>query len=510
MKNLAGRWSLLFMIFWIFVSCRKQDSVTPGSSFRSLRDGAIVWNNADVSIDGIDDNQQLTVTANGAQVYRGSNGSATWDTQTVEDGNYELIAAINNEIKSKALVAVRNTLIYADIPANHLRSLSGFTERGWIFLSSATGEVVAVTEMQNGKRAILSNSGFDSKTFNLSEVYLTGNGLSLDITTLIEVPRGQWTPAQVTDAPSSIGDVSIKFSDSVGVHPYYISTNGDSHIFYDGGNSVNLQIAQSPSKVFVRSVGADRNFYNLIPGLTSNSNYVSAFQELKKPLLTNPATVSSATRAGVRLYGFPKQQSYDESYLLGAFPLYAGQVVVEYPGSEFPQYGSETLYTDKQINLHCFNPTKMYDFTPLSAQVIFKDKGSNSMTLATSGNFDIYFVGWGYGERGISLSWSLIGGVGRSEYLRLPRLPIELQSIGNSAFNPLKLNFAGVVQIADYEIAADYQSFLTYVSQNGLNAPYDFGKGWKEQAFNSDGITLGGRMSTDSLPTIKERLSRRR
>ncbi len=518
MKLFITRFIFLLLISCCGLSCKNdQNQVNPDLYFKTLKDGSVIWNlaNIELAVPNPASITKVEIFANSQALFTLTQPSfsASWNTQGVEDGEYELKAISTNQQGNQQTasikITVQNTLLSFTVENNHLRSSSGQLEKGWVFISSLSGELLASAEFKNGEKIKLLNPEYTGNSFILSEAYLR-NGVSLDIASFQDVQRGQWTLARVDQSPTVIGRLSISFKDSVGIHPYYVSTSGDSRVFYEGGNSILLNLTQSPTRLFIREIDKEINHYDLIEGLIFSEAYKGLFSQLNKPLKTfDTPTLGGAQTVGVRLYGFPSATSFQEFYQLGVFSLNQGSVKIEYPGTYFPVYGSESLFRGNNIRINAFNPTKMYDVAPLKAQVIFENKGKISATVATFGDFDIYVVGWGYNDKRAAFSWVVTGGSGKSEYVKLPDLPPSILGAASVNFNTNNLEFFNVVQLADYEIASDYRSFIQYISRNGYNSPYVFGKGWKEQVFSANGITGGGRNNMTDIPTIKEKLSRR-
>jgi len=222
-----------------------------------------LWNAVDLSLSVANPSNvaNVEVRANGNVLFRATNApfQYTWDTRAVGDGDYTLSAVITdrqgNTTTSNLQVAVRNILLTIKVPDDHLLNIDGRMERAWVFLMSESGELLVNAEMKNGEMINLGNGTYNGRTFTLSEAYLTASGLSLDITSFSEVPRGKWTLAAAIPDKLPVGNLSVQFKDSVGTHPYFVSTNGDSQIFFEGGNSIRLQLTQSPTKLFIRSIG---------------------------------------------------------------------------------------------------------------------------------------------------------------------------------------------------------------------------------------------------------------
>ncbi|HQQ84134.1 MAG TPA: hypothetical protein PK059_13090, partial [Cyclobacteriaceae bacterium] len=122
---------------------------------------------------------------------------------------------------------------------------------------------------------------------------------------------------------------------------------------------------------------------------------------------------------------------------------------------------------------------------------------------------DAYVIGWGYADKYSSINWTWTGGAGQSEFIKLMTIPDIIRTAGTVTFNTETLTFYNVVQLADFEIANDYASFIHYLTENGYNAPYKFGKAWKEQTFYKTGST-GGRVSAQAdPPTVGDQWARK-
>ena len=502
----------LILTWTILFSCHKEQlDAVQDNQFKNLKDGDLVWNT--VSLELQVSNAQ---TVNSVEIQISGNHLITlaqppfqysWDTRSLPDGSYDLRATVSyqsGQVKTASTsVQVRNQLLTLAVPSDHLR----YNEKGWIFLSSGNGSVINIQELKNGNSIVLSNPDYNEKTFTLSEAYLV-DGRYLSLTSFEYVPRGYWTLDLSQSDDPVLGSLRVSFKDSTGTHPYFISTSGDSKVFLDGGNSVSLDVTTAPTRLFIREIYQTVNHYELIPGLSANDQYVGKFSDLKTPLQSVQVTsLNGAQGAHIITYGFTTPNKFDEYYSLGVANLTGGSLVIEYPGSTFAAYGSASTLRTADYRIDAFHPSKFYDIIPLRADVQFQDRGNNYVSLATSGNFDTYFIGWGYADKVSTFDWTWAGQGGQSEYIRLITLPDMIRTAGEVSFNPEQLQFYGVVQLADYEVAQGYDSFLSYISANGRSAPYQFGKAWKEQTFYKAGST-GGRSIAKDPPTIRDRFRR--
>ena len=290
MRRALLRYMCTLVIAGLCLYCHKeQNQITPEFSFKAIKNGSVVWNAVDVEVEIPNPNTVASVdfSINGQSI--GSRSGAPflirWNTTAMDDGAYELKAVQTDRDglqKSISLqVEVRNTLITFSVPNNQLRS--DRHERGWVFLSSQRGGLIAISEFRNGETIKLANPDASDKSFLLSEVYLAYDA-SLLISSFQDVPRGQWTLGALRQYPTVVGELSVNFKDSLEAHPYYISASGDSKVFFEGGNSIKLNLTQSPTRLFIREISKPVNHYKLVEGLTFDTSYSGSFSELNNPL----------------------------------------------------------------------------------------------------------------------------------------------------------------------------------------------------------------------------------
>ena len=513
MESVLKRLLFVLLVSGCCLSCKKeQNEAVPVTHFKNLENNALVWNtvNLELVVPNAESVQQVEILINSKSfaVLLHAPFQVDWNTLAAPDGDYLLKAIVNdhsgNQNITETNVHVQNALLTFTVPTDHL----SVNEKAWIFLTNRDGQVITIAELKNGADFKLIDNTYTHKSFMLSEAYLQ-SGAHLSITSFEDVPRGQWTVASKLKDTPVLGRLAVDFKDEANVPPYYISASGDSRTLIDGGNSVELNITQFPTRLFIREIFTDNNHYKLIDGLSNNDRYSGHFSELSIPLNSiESEPLPGAQMAAVRLYGFPDAHQLNDYYALGAFILSGNKVKIEYPGNTFAAYGSESHYRGNNIRITAFHPTKMFDLTPIHAEVLFRDTGNASVYLASSGMFDAYVVEWGFADKISSFSWILLGSAGQSDLLKLSNLPDAIHSAGITNFNVRDLEFNNVVQVADYEIANDYKSYTQYISRNGYNSPYLFGKAWKEQTFSQNGAT-GGRQKIESdPPTIKDRLQR--
>src|SRR5258706_2494137 len=504
--------------FFIVISCKKENSeIGSGIFFKNLKEDAVLWNTVSIELSASDpagiDKIEVYAGADLLTTLRASPYVVSWNTRDRNDGNYILRAVstnINGVQKSTTLsVSVRNILISLVVPADQLSSSNG-VDRGFLSLSDRDGKTVVAVEYKNGDTVnIAGPEDFSDRFFTLSEVY-TGSTTYLQVVSFQEVPRGKWTLTRDNRSSPVVGNMTINFTGS-GVDEYYISTNGG-HQFYNKGDSLTtLSLTKSPSKLFVREATKGVNHYKIINDLSTGPHSVSlsdVILALDKVNVTVPdPNVQSASMV---VYGFPSLNQYSEYYRLGQF-FYndVDDFTMEYPSSEFPVFGSNSHYRDNTLIIDTFNPTALFDFAPIRAEVTFKQIEKFAAQVTTYGDFVMNAVGWAYSDlsSGSQLSWTLIGPNGRNQTVKLPELPTLI----SSAVPQVTLSnaeFLDDVEVVNYGIASDYDSYLKYVSEQGYNAPFQFGNKWKEQLFYESRST-GGRINSAEPKTLRELFGRK-
>ncbi len=506
-----------WFIILLVISCKKDSEIVPDIFFENLKDNAVVWNTISLEL-GVPDPSRI----DRIEVFIGADllvtlhqppYSLSWNTREKEDGTYVLQATRTDhqglQISTSLTITVRNLLLSVIVPPDQLSTTNGI-QRGFLFLSDRDGKTIVSTEYMNSDTVkIPAPQDFQDGIFTLNEAY-TSNGSYLQVVSFQEVPRGKWTLAIDRKANPAVGDITLNFTVPA-EDTYYISCNGGYQFLNKDEDLVKLNLSKSPSKLFIREVGRPVNYYKIMDDLSPGPHDVS-LSDVTHSLSKVKATVlfSSVQTARVTLYGFPIANQFDEYYELGQFFYHDGDFDVAYPGTDFPVYGSNSHYRNSLLIMDAFHPDKLFDFTPLQAEVNFRETEKFTVAVATYGDFETYAIGWGYNDnqQGSELSWTMIGANGRNQTVKLPELP---STIG-SAVPKVSLGsayFFNSLQVANYGISDDYASYLEFISAHGYSAPFRFGNAWKEQLFFGSGTTGGRNDQLEPLP-LHELLTRRR
>lgn len=508
MKSFLSRLKVI-TISLLVMACLEEKQISLPFSFVEPRSGQTIWNNTEVVFSMPTEFEgSIDVQLNGHSISTIASGpyQFTWNTNSLPDGNYTLLAKATSHSGEKSEcsldVIIRNTLLTLDVPDQHI--LPGM--QSFLFLSDKEGKTIAKEELRNGEHVELKAlKEFNGSSFTLNEVYLKYPG-SLQVFSVTETKRGVWTLNKAKQYPDFVGSIEVK-SETTPLSTYFISASGDSDFIDEQNKIIVLATTQQSSKLFVREIDQLINRYTILNDVNIGTLQNFSISEVTKPLrtLTMPLTDADLISARVRLFGFPQVESFNEYYPLGLFFLNDKKIRLEYP-EEFKAIGSQSYYRNKQTRMYSFQPRKMYDFKMLNAQIYVSLNDERTVELATFGEFDIYMSSWYYFDelKSSSASWVMIGPSGRSQQLSVPDLPMEI-STRVPDIKAEQLAYSGAIQVSDYDAINGYSEYLKFISENGIDGPYKFGRAWKEQIFTESGYT-SGRSSNRVVPMLAEKL----
>jgi hypothetical protein len=508
--KLTLRYGIFIVLTLFFASCQEEKETNLSFSFSAPLEGQFIWNTTPVQLNlpsSFSGSIELKLGAQTIGTITQRPYQFNWNTRSLPDGEYTLqaVATSFNGEKQEIIqrVIIRNHLLTLDVAANQIPS----GMRGFIFLSDAGGNIIAQTEFKNGDRiAMMGPEKFNDPTFIVNEAYVTYPNY-LQVYSVGAINRGRWTLNKPESGPSFVGSIQVK-SENASNTIFYVSASGDADFIRENSNNLFLATTKSPSQLFMREVKDFENRYAIIKNVSAGSSLTFPIEKITTPLQTlkialpDPKLIS----ARVKLFGFPQTDTFAEYYRLGDFFQNSDQIEIEYPDKEFASIGSESYYRNDKIRLYSFNPTKLYDFKPLKAEVAVASTDGKLVSLATYGDFDIYSVSWMYFDeftRGFGL-WSMIGPTARSQNLQLPSLPAEISNLV-PLVKTKELTFTGAVQVSDYAALNGYASYVDFITRYGIAGPYKFGNAWKEQLFTESGFTAGRTRFADA-PMLVEQL----
>ena len=165
--SFLGKCMLIGSLVWI-QSCSKDDEVPQNIdsqiTFTNITPAMPVWNNVPISLEVSDDMgiASVEVLVDGVSIGTLTQApyTVTWDGTNATDGVHTVKAIVTdksgNKTEKETTVTLQNTLLTVDIAANQL----GGDERGFVFLSDETGNLIASTEYTNSNDIVLKSPTF--------------------------------------------------------------------------------------------------------------------------------------------------------------------------------------------------------------------------------------------------------------------------------------------------------------------------------------------------------------
>jgi hypothetical protein len=511
MKKNWQKYMYLTLFGFYLISCRDEREQDLSFAFGNLKKDQIVWNS--IKIDFITPssfgNGTIELKIDGHSIGNVSQPpfQFTWNTHSQSEGTHQLVAVatsgdgIKQQIEQD--VIVRNKLLTFNVAPDQIP----VGLRAFIFLSDASGRIIAQSEFKNGDHIELAGSeAINDETFLVNEAYLAYPNY-LQVYSVSEIARGTWSLNVEDKIPSYVGSIELK-SQVTNSFFYVSACGGDSDYIRENSGNILLATTISPGRLFLRQLNTPDNKYALLKNVKAGTSLSFPVDEIITPLksielsLSDPKFIS----ARVKLFGFPQTENYSEYYPLGDFLYNTKEIKIEYPDKEFASIGSESYYRNKQIRLYSFQPDKINDFRTVRAEIELSSSDNKIVDLATFGDFDMYAATWFYFDeytRGYG-SWMLIGPPNRSQRLRLPDLPAEIIQLVPSVKTE-ELSFTGAIQVSEFTRINGYSDYTKMVAHEGIAGPYKFGNAWKEQIFTETGFT-GGRISAVEVPMLVEKL----
>ena len=481
----------IIALLYCSTSCKDNLEETPALFFANPKNESVLWNTVTLDLNSsavVGDKIDLFLSDSLIGTITQSPYTFNLNTKSIQDGNYVLKAiSAGDQTTAFVKISIRNNLLVLNVDNNHLTSGT----RGFLFLSDREGTTLTSVELKNGDQIKISNENYPYENFILSETYVTGTR-AMSIYSFQEVPRGEWTLLKKNEYPGIINNIGLDFTDISSAY-YYVSSSGDAEFLYSK-SSMDLSINKTPTKLFIREFNNSVNRFKIVHDLNPMGRQTISLSDISTPLDIEKIVLSGGTnkRGTVRLFGFPTGNNFQEYYNLGIFFSKNAEIKIEYPGNGFPVYGSTSFYKDDDITINSFQLGKKSDLLPFNVEVSFKRTASLTATVSTFGDIDMFAASWSYfnEKSNTSAYWAMFGPPGRSQIIKLPELPGEIK-IAALNVNMSELEFSNTLEVTNFDIAADYPSYLKYVSQHSFAGPYAFGKSWKEQIFSKSGSTRG-------------------
>lgn len=451
----------------------------PTVNFKNLGNNSTVWNTVSATLEVNDDNgvAKVEVYIDGTlhQTLTTAPYELTWDTRNASESNHTIKVVVTdaagNETKAEVTVTVRNILLSFDVAADQLES----GERGFVVLSDDNGVVIASTEYHNGNRIELRSPSFSGEKFTVTEILTENYGESsdADMHTFPQVERGTWVVYDSDNLREEV-DANLSFSNGiVGGGYYHFVTNATNLTTSDLSYATNIEIFPNSSKLYVARYNDDPSVpdtYGLFPSIVAGNNPAINMSQVNQPLSSVSIDFpAGATFLEVYLEAFPVTGNYTDSYRINSFASETSPLRIDYPGSAFPSYYSETFYRTNDFYFSSGRTTAFYNLTPFqhSGEFSYTD---NKLNYSASGNYDFARIAWGVVHESSESEWTFYVPKGSSQSVAIPDL--------NETMSALISDFAKY--IPDFTTPHDGYGFHEYELFDG----YD---GFKTFIRNSDG-----------------------
>jgi hypothetical protein len=458
----------------------------PTVSFKNLGNNSTVWNTVSATLEVNDDKgiAKVEVYIDGVlhQTLTTAPYELTWDTRNASESTHAIRVVVTdaagNESKAEVAVTVRNILLSFDVAADQLES----GERGFVVLSDDNGVVIASTEYHNSNHIEMRSTNFSGEKFTVTEILTeTYDEYSdADLHTFSQVERGAWT---VYDSDNVREEVTANLSFSngiVGGGHYLFATNASNLQTSDLSYATNIGIFPTSSKLYVARYNVDPSVpdtYGLFSSISAGNNAVINMSQVNQPL----SSVSVDFPAGasfleVFLEAFPVTGNYTDSYRIYSVASETSPLKIEYPGSAFPSYYSETFYRTNDFYFSSGRNSAFYHLTPFQHSGEFSYV-NGKLNYSASGNYDFATIAWGVVSEGSESQWTFYVPKGSSQSVAIPDL--------NTAMSALVPDFAKYIPdftgshdgygFHEYELFDGYDGFKTFIrnSDGGMMDLWD-------------------------------------
>lgn len=498
------------------------DTTAPTVTFSNLTDDEAVWNTLSTTVDvGDADIEKLEVYIDGTLLTTITEApyEIEWDSNTVPDGQHVVKVVVTdksgNSTSKEVTITVKNILLSFDVADDQLITGEGEQtgEVGLVILSDEDGDVIASTEYKNGDHIELRSSSFNGETFTVTESIIGSMSYyPVAFWTYPQVERGKWSvyhELKELEEEEYPDPASLEFSNAAADEYYLIATNGNS--FTMSGNiegSIPAELIKSPSKLYVATQNSETNTYRLFPSVASGATVTvdlsQVDQQVSKTTVDKP---QGAEYVEVYLEGYAVAGSYDytERYRIGwYYNEQSSSVTVEYPGTAFPSYYSETYYSTDNYYFTSGRTNAFYNIAPVEYNVTF-DLSDGKLKCTSSGSYDFVTASFWSDHDGIETKWGFILPKGSNQSVAIPLLEETVEALLEdyypdfdlSPYLPDLSSQAPEYSVYEYEAIEGYQGVKDLIREATLgigdlmDRPHNF-----TQLDNKD--NSGGRISSRS------------
>lgn len=509
-KTLLLRIAVCFIIGSLFIiqACddddAPKDTLAPEVTFTNLTEDMTVWNTLSISLDASDDQGideiQVFVDGNLITTLTGSPFEASWDSNTVTDGEHILKVVVTdksgNIVEKEISVNVLNTLVTINIAADQLYSGTDFSERGFVFLSDENGNVIAHQEYQNGNTIVFKSPTFNGEKFFLTEALAeTRPGDDLfRVWTFAQIERGKtWVvmdDREDDDDETYAGEANLKFTNLNVNSTYYAVSNGEETAAYEFNTEQAIHIRNNSKLYVTRDINDEENApmaYNLYPSVVIGNNTINLSlvnKQLTKVTVSLPA---DSEYSSTSITAYPVANTFTDSYSIGYFASGTDILTYDfyYPGTAFPTYYFETDYETQSVYYNRASTSQTFSLPQITNDIDFTF-ASNKLTYSATGDFDFFSIHLSEGEDGPH--WFFVLPEGANQIIPAIKLPAELSSFTVPAFG-----LPPFYQVYAFDEITDYDGLKAFIrsSTRSVDALYNEGKNYVDIVYKNP--IFGGR-----------------
>lgn len=464
------------------------DKNPPAISFVSPQPDQGVWNTVELEIEASDPKGVESV-----DIYAGNDLLATlteapyktsWNAGLLPDGNVTLRAVAKdpsgNVSETTITVSVRNTLVTINVADNQLYSMDADLERGFVFLSDASGSVIAFQEYTNGMVLEFEVPSFNDERFYLTEVFVYQNpgGTWYRSWTWADIERGKnWVliNGRGGEEENYVGNAEFDFQNAAADNVYVGSVLGDD-VYFDGETPQGpVRLRKSPNSLYlIRYSYLDEEgpqAYGLINGIVPGNNIVnlsSVNQPFASILLDRP---DDAIDLSVSMDGFTTAGNYSERYSV-AWQLDSPDgtsTKVLYPGTAFPSYFTRIEYESSNRLFSKGRRGAQVDLTIPDSEVVMTFAGS-TLSYSTLGQPD--FVTMRISGQREESNWFVVAPRATSGSIASLELPEELEQFGPPSFKQ-----PDTYTVYHFDNMGGYEDLKSFVRQSTRSTEELYGPG---------------------------------
>jgi hypothetical protein len=475
------------------------DTDLPSITITGLQANATIWNTVTLTVTA-DDNEavkEVELLIDNKSVVTKTEKSFTYALNTAEpklaDGPHTLTAVVtddsDNEKKLEYTFTIANTLISINVPSNQLRE----GERGFIFLSDATGKVIVSQQYTNNQEIRLSAPAYDGADFYLTEVLIDDNDNRQELGTYQKVSRGTWTMAPYNPdeiSPVYVGQADVNFTHGLPDTNYTIVAGYD-YTYYDesgGEQTRSLMLHKNPSRLYItRGEDDELPTHYLITPVSVGANDAIDLSQVNTKLTEFTADLSAynVNTSWINVYGLETPGDFATSYKVFSKPFEGDVAKYRYPGNAFAHYMSRVSLSGDQFI--AYNQTDgLPDLKPLTADVDVKFEDAKLTGTVSGDDVDVVILTI---EDDANTTWGFFTGKGDVNIV-LPALPDELKTIiAMDESNP-QIDFTGL----QFEFNG-YDGLLNYIrnSPTGTSELMDDNANYKQLDIPLTGGNTEGR-----------------